>query len=313
MLHESENNQQAISLENSENQSFNQHPYVNAKNRLYGNSHNSLPFEANTAGSQESLNNYNNNNNYYNNYWAKPQNAGSSNTYYENNYHTKKHKNIYASNPGGYYKGYPYKKHQSHYNSGYYNNNSNHNNSSNFNSSGNYYSSSSYGYTKKKKPFTYKLRWDGYDPYMVKSMIFRAEMYILNKYPNLANVNINSEGCSKMCSEKSKYFIIKSFNEEDVHKAIKYSLWSSTKAGNKTLNEAFLQTKSNDAFVYLFFSCNGSGRYVGVARMLSELDEKKEFNYWTQDEKWQGLFNIEWIFIKDIPFKCFKSISIKMK
>ena len=36
------------------------------------------------------------------------------------------------------------------------------------------------------------------------------------------------------------FFIIKSFTEEDVHKAVKYGIWSSTAAGNQILNKAFL-------------------------------------------------------------------------
>jgi hypothetical protein len=159
----------------------------------------------------------------------------------------------------------------------------------------------------------YNLRWDGYDPLTVKSLIYRAEIYIMSKYPNLAQVNSVSEGISHKVSENSKFFVIKSFNEEDVHKAIKYSLWSSTKAGNKTLSEAFAETKEKGGEVYLIFSCNGSGRYIGVAKMLNQVNETKEFNYWTQDAKWQGLFDVEWIFIKDIPFKCFKMINIFMK
>jgi hypothetical protein len=135
----------------------------------------------------------------------------------------------------------------------------------------------------------------------------------MSKFPNLAQINTNNEGFSNMIDNNSKFFIIKSFNEEDVHKAIKYSLWSSTKVGNKTLNDAFLETREKGGSVILFFSCNGSGRYIGVAKMISGVNEKKEFNYWTQDAKWQGLFDIEWIFVKDIPFKCFKMINILMK
>lgn len=37
----------------------------------------------------------------------------------------------------------------------------------------------------------------------------------------------------------SRFFIIKSFTEEDVHKAIKYQVWSSTEAGNSTLDAAY--------------------------------------------------------------------------
>jgi hypothetical protein len=65
--------------------------------------------------------------------------------------------------------------------------------------------------------------------------------------------------------------------------------------------------------VYLFFSCNGSGRFIGVAKMTSEVDINKVFIYWTQDSKWGGMMTIEWIFIKDIPFKEFREIIILMK
>jgi len=51
-------------------------------------------------------------------------------------------------------------------------------------------------------------------------------MYILVKYPYLIDigvkynilVKIRNEGLYKKFDEKSQYFIIKSFSEEDVHK-----------------------------------------------------------------------------------------------
>lgn len=135
----------------------------------------------------------------------------------------------------------------------------------------------------------------------------------MSRYPNLALLNTKNDGFSNSITDNSKFFIIKSFNEEDVHKAIKYSLWSSTKVGNQTLNEAFKQTRQNGGGVFLIFSCNGSGRYIGVARMSSEFNDSKEFNFWTQDSKWKGFFDVEWVFIKDIPFKCFKTVNIMMK
>ena len=110
-----------------------------------------------------------------------------------------------------------------------------------------------------------------------------------------------------------KFFVIKSFSEEDVHKSIKYGVWTSSKNGNITLTNAFNITKEKGSFVYLFFSCNGSGRYVGVAKMKSPYDYNRTFDFWTQDNKWSGLFDVEWIFIKDIPFKEFRNIIITMK
>ena len=99
----------------------------------------------------------------------------------------------------------------------------------------------------------------------------------------------------------------------DVHKSIKYSVWSSSKNGNTTLNNAFLASQEKGGEVYLFFSCNGSGRFLGLARMKSICDFNKSFELWTQDGKWMGLFDVEWLFIKDVPFKEFKDINITMK
>lgn len=151
------------------------------------------------------------------------------------------------------------------------------------------------------------------DPYTAQMMIYRAEMYILTKYPHLVDLNVKNEGISKAIDENSQFFVIKSFSEEDVHKAIKYNVWTSTKNGNQTLSNAFKMTKEKGGHVYLLYSCNGSGRYVGLARMKSEVNETKQFMYWTQDSKWSGLFDLEWVFIKDVPFKCFKNIYITMK
>jgi hypothetical protein len=62
--------------------------------------------------------------------------------------------------------------------------------------------------------------------------------------------------------------------------------------------------------LYLFFSMNGSGRFVGVCKMMSEVDENIIFEYWAMDDVWKGLFQVEWIFIKDIPNKFFKDIKL---
>jgi hypothetical protein len=54
----------------------------------------------------------------------------------------------------------------------------------------------------------------------------------------------------------AKFFVIKSFSEDDVHKSIKYSVWTSTPNGNKKLDAAYKQGKENpgDCPVFLLFS-----------------------------------------------------------
>ena len=152
-----------------------------------------------------------------------------------------------------------------------------------------------------------------YNPYMQQQMIYRAEMYISSMYKHLLDINTRNASLPKTLDSNSKFFVIKSFSEEDVHKSMKYGVWSSSKNGNLTLNNAFNITKEKNGNVYLFFSCNGSGRFCGVSRMKTPVDENRTFEFWTQDNKWPGLFEVEWIFIKDVPFKEFKNIIITMK
>lgn len=55
---------------------------------------------------------------------------------------------------------------------------------------------------------------------------------------------------------QARYFVIKSYTEDDVHKSLKYEIWSSTDPGNKRLDKAFKET-ANRGPIYLFFSVNG--------------------------------------------------------
>ena len=151
------------------------------------------------------------------------------------------------------------------------------------------------------------------NPYFQQQILYRTEMYICSKYRNLIDINQRNAKLIESINSNCKFFVIKSFSEEDVHKSIKYNVWSSSKDGNLTLTNAFRITEENKGNVYLFFSCNGSGRYAGIARMKSPCDETKSFGLWTQDGKWPGLFDVEWLFIKDVPFKEFKNIIITMK
>ncbi len=151
------------------------------------------------------------------------------------------------------------------------------------------------------------------NPYFQQQILYRTEMYICSKYRNLIDINQRNSKILESINSSCKFFVIKSFSEEDVHKSIKYNVWSSSKDGNLTLSNAFKIAEESKGNVYLFFSCNGSGRYQGVARMKTPCDENKTFGLWTQDGKWPGLFDVEWIFIKDVPFKEFKNIIITMK
>ena len=106
----------------------------------------------------------------------------------------------------------------------------------------------------------------------------------------------------------ARFFIIKSYSEDDVHKSIKYGVWASTDTGNRRLDSAFREMAGRGP-IYLFFSVNASGQFSGMAQMESPLDYTKKFGCWAQD-KWAGTFMIKWTFIKDIPNAQFRHILL---
>ena len=56
----------------------------------------------------------------------------------------------------------------------------------------------------------------------------------------------------------AKFFIIKSYSEDNVHKSIKYGVWASTPNGNRKLDAAYREAKEKQDTcpVFLLFSVN---------------------------------------------------------
>ncbi|XP_021618138.1 YTH domain-containing protein ECT2 isoform X2 [Manihot esculenta] len=110
----------------------------------------------------------------------------------------------------------------------------------------------------------------------------------------------------------AKFFVIKSYSEDDVHKSIKYNVWASTPNGNKKLDAAYqeAQQKSCGCPMFLFFSVNTSGQFVGLAEMVGPVDFHKNVEYWQQD-KWTGCFPLKWHIVKDIPNSLLKHITLE--
>ncbi|XVF31241.1 hypothetical protein REPUB_Repub16aG0128400 [Reevesia pubescens] len=110
----------------------------------------------------------------------------------------------------------------------------------------------------------------------------------------------------------AKFFVIKSYSEDDVHKSIKYNVWASTSTGNKKLDAAFHEArkKPDGCPVFLFFSVNTSGQFVGLAEMVGPVDFNKTVEYWQQD-KWTGCFPVKWHIIKDVPNTSLRHITLE--
>ncbi|KIO34821.1 hypothetical protein M407DRAFT_63820, partial [Tulasnella calospora MUT 4182] len=105
-----------------------------------------------------------------------------------------------------------------------------------------------------------------------------------------------------------RYFVIKSYTEDDVHKSLKYEIWSSTEPGNKRLDKAFKENNGRGP-IYLFFSVNASGHFCGVAEMLTPVDYTRSSTVWAQD-KWKGVIKVKWIFVRDVPNSVLRHIRL---
>ncbi|KAI0345266.1 YTH-domain-containing protein [Trametopsis cervina] len=107
----------------------------------------------------------------------------------------------------------------------------------------------------------------------------------------------------------AKYFVIKSYTEDDVHKSLKYEIWSSTDPGNKRLDKAFKENAGRGP-IYLFFSVNASGHFCGMAEMLTPVDYSRSSTVWASD-KWKGVFKVRWVFVRDIPNASLRHIRLQ--
>lgn len=111
--------------------------------------------------------------------------------------------------------------------------------------------------------------------------------------------------------ENAKFFVIKSFSEDNVHRSIKYSVWSSTPHGNRKLDAAYHEAKEKtNCPVFLLFSVNASAQFCGVAEMIGPVDFERNADHWQQD-RWSGQFPVHWHIIKDVPNSKFRHILLE--
>ncbi|KAF6175507.1 hypothetical protein GIB67_021997 [Kingdonia uniflora] len=114
----------------------------------------------------------------------------------------------------------------------------------------------------------------------------------------------------------AKFYVIKSYSEDDVHKSIKYNVWSSTPTGNKRLACAYedaqriVAERAKGCPIFLFFSVNASGQFCGVAEMIGPVEFDSDMNFWQQD-KWSGNFPVKWHFVKDVPNTILRHIILE--
>ncbi|KAH8294992.1 hypothetical protein KR018_005180, partial [Drosophila ironensis] len=112
--------------------------------------------------------------------------------------------------------------------------------------------------------------------------------------------NYNPKSMDLKQASTARFFVIKSYSEDDIHRSIKYEIWCSTDHGNKRLDDAFKERHKEGGHIMLFFSVNGSGHFCGMAQMMTAVDYNSTSSVWSQD-KWRGKFKVKWIYVKDVP------------
>lgn len=109
----------------------------------------------------------------------------------------------------------------------------------------------------------------------------------------------DSRGFNKGGKGDTRYFIVKSFNEDNVLKCIADSVWTTQLQNGPTFKEAFENSKN----VILVFSINKSRAFQGYARMES-LPGTVEIPKWQESINWEsaGAFKVKWLVICSTRF-----------
>ncbi|GJJ74973.1 hypothetical protein EMPS_07331 [Entomortierella parvispora] len=96
-----------------------------------------------------------------------------------------------------------------------------------------------------------------------------------------------SRSSSSLGFSESRYFILKSLNEEDLKLSVQYGQWATQDHLVPILNDAFENTRN----VYLVFSANKSGEFFGYARMTSTISSENSLTL-EANEPWKPSIEI---------------------
>ncbi|KAK4200841.1 YT521-B-like domain-containing protein [Triangularia verruculosa] len=98
----------------------------------------------------------------------------------------------------------------------------------------------------------------------------------------------------------TRFFIVKSFNDENVRQCMEDNLWTTQAHNSAVFAEAFEQCKN----VILFFSINQSGHFQGYARMVTPPSDEVPRPAWMRGLHWESgePFALEWLSTTPIEF-----------
>ncbi|CCF76033.1 YT521-B-like domain [Babesia microti strain RI] len=103
-----------------------------------------------------------------------------------------------------------------------------------------------------------------------------------------------------------KYFLIKSYNEDNITTAYRNSCWATSERNAVTFSQAL-----DKGPVTLIFSVNGSSKFCGYSRMLNKPGQSIKVDIFKAPDgnllKWK-IFDIQWVFYGDVHFSATEHI-----
>ena len=101
--------------------------------------------------------------------------------------------------------------------------------------------------------------------------------------------------------ENAIFYVIRSKKSDDIHKAVKYGVWTSSAQNNIKIEKSFINKNAQSGNVFFVFTHLNATGFIGLARLAS-VDLNLEFPFWGEIGKWIGVMQIEWVYLRDVEF-----------
>lgn len=101
--------------------------------------------------------------------------------------------------------------------------------------------------------------------------------------------------------QNSNFFVIRSKKIDDIHKAVKYGVWTSSQHNNVRIQDTFMTGKMYNRPTFFFFTYLNAPGFVGLA-ILDGIQLEREFPFFGEIGRWVGIMFMRWIFLRDVMF-----------
>lgn len=144
-----------------------------------------------------------------------------------------------------------------------------------------------------------------YKPEFLSLPSYENEDVIREKFPSLSKFNLEHPLDH---FHNSQFVVIRSKKSDDIHKAIKYGVWTSSDHNNKKIENLFQMAQERDEAIFFLFTYMNAPGFVGLA-VLESINLNLEFPFWGEIGKWIGVMRLNWIYVRDVNFEEVKDLK----